>query len=56
MGAKPFIYVTNADLLKEIMVKQFGNFTDKVCIYNQQYIMTIKRVSNCPIMCYCNSA
>ena len=35
MGAKPFIYVANTDVLKEIMVKQFGNFTDKVCIYNE---------------------
>ena len=35
MGAKPFIYVVNADVIKEIMVKQFGNFSDKVCIYNK---------------------
>ena len=35
MGAKPFMYVANADVLKEMMVKQFGNFTDKVCIIIQ---------------------
>ena len=35
MGAKPFMYVANTDFVKQIMVKQFGNFIDRVCIIIQ---------------------
>ena len=31
MGAMPIIYVLDTDIIKEITVKQFSKFTDKVC-------------------------